>query len=136
MRLKISRTYFPNGTNGELTFEGARICSTIELPWKNNKHLISCIPEGVYELRKRYTQRFGKHFILMNVPRRSMILLHAANNAMKEIKGCIASVTTLTGEGTGTQARMALAKLVSIVYPFLEKGQNVYVELVAYKSNL
>jgi hypothetical protein len=67
----------------------------------------------------------------MNVPGRSYILLHAANDALKEIKGCIASVTILTGEGEGTQARSALAKVVSIVYPAFVKGEKVVLEIVS-----
>jgi hypothetical protein len=130
MELKITRTYFPNGTNGELLLNGERLCSTIELPWKENRSQISCIPEGRYELKKRYTPRFGKHFIVPNVPNRSYILLHAANDALKEIKGCIATVTTLTGEGKGAEARMALAKIVSVVYPAFDNGEKVFLEIV------
>ncbi len=120
MELKLIRTYYPNGTNGDILLNGEKICSTIELPWKNNKSQVSCIPEGRYELKKRYTPRFGKHFIVLNVPNRSFILVHAANDALKEIKGCIASVTATTGEGKGSEARPALAKLVAKVYPLLE----------------
>ena len=102
MKPELIRTYYPQGTNGDLLLNGDKICSTIELPWKENKTQVSCIPEGKYELKKRCSQRFGNHFILMNVPRRSFILLHAANDALKEIKGCIAPVSFLTGEGKGT----------------------------------
>lgn len=126
MKLELIRTYFPNGTNGDILLDGDRLCSTIELPWKENKPQVSCIPEGRYELRKRYTPRFGRHFILMNVPNRSYILLHAANNALKETRGCIAPVSVLTGEGKGIQARTALAKIVALVYPELEKGKQVF----------
>ena len=119
MELKIIRTYYPEATNGELLLNGERVCYTIELPWKNNQHQVSCIPEGEYKVKKRYTQRFGEHFILLNVPGRSGILIHAANDAVKEIKGCIASVTTLTGKGKGAQARLALRKLVSKLYPLM-----------------
>lgn len=126
MKLELYRTYYPEGTNGELLLNGEKVCSTIELPWKENKTQVSCIPEGKYELRKRYTQRFGKHFILMNVPNRSFILLHAANDALKEIKGCIAPVSFLNGEGKGSQSRIALAKLVQLIYPEIEKGQPVF----------
>lgn len=131
MELKIIRTYLPGGTNGDLLLNGEKICSTIELPWKNNHPATSCIPEGKYELSKRYTLRFGKHFMLLNVPGRSYILLHPANDAIKELKGCIASVTTLTGEGKGIEARLALAKIVSIVYPAFEKGECVFLEIMS-----
>ncbi|MFL5809840.1 MAG: DUF5675 family protein [Flavisolibacter sp.] len=129
MKLELVRSYFPQGTNGDLLLNGDKICSTIELPWKDNQSQISCIPEGSYELRKRYTPRFGRHFILMNVPGRSYILMHAANDALHEIKGCIAPVSFLTGEGKGIQARAALAKIVSLVYPELEKGKRVFLTI-------
>ena len=133
MKLELTRKYFPKGTNGDLLLDGERLCSTIELPWKENKPQVSCIPEGRYELRKRYTPGFGRHFMLMNVPGRSFILLHAANDALKEIKGCIAPVSLLTGEGKGGQARVALAKIVSIVYPELEKGNKVFLTIQSKK---
>ena len=133
MKLELIRKYFSKGTNGDLLLKGEKICSTIELPWKQNKPQVSCIPEGEYELRKRYTSRFGRHFILMNVPNRSYILLHAANDALKEIKGCIAPVSLLTGEGKGILARLALSKVVAIVYPVLEKGKQVFLTIQSKK---
>lgn len=134
MKLELIRTYYPKGTNGELLLNGEKVCSTIELPWKENKPQVSCIPEGNYELRKRYTPRFGHHFILMNVPNRSFILLHAANDALKEMKGCIAPVSFLTGEGKGTYARAALAHVVKAVYPELAKGKQVFL-IIQSRSN-
>lgn len=134
MELKLIRDYFPRGTNGELLLHGERVCFTIELPWKNNERQVSCVPEGRYELKKRYTPKFGRHFILLAVPNRSYILIHAANDALKEIKGCIASVSSITGEGKGLQARLALAKLVSTVYPVLEKGEPVFLTIQRKQS--
>jgi hypothetical protein len=134
MDLIITREYFPKGTNGELFLNGTRLCFTIELPWRNNHRQTSCVPEGKYELRKRYTERFGNHLILLNVPNRDYILLHAANDALKEIKGCIASVTTITGEGLGENARLALRKVVAIVYPAFTKGEKVYLTIQKKQS--
>jgi Family of unknown function (DUF5675) len=129
MKLELTRTYFPEGTNGELLLNGERVCSTIELPWKNNRRNVSCIPEGSYAIAPRYTARFGKHFVVQNVPGRSAILLHAANDALKEIRGCIAPVLELTGPGTGIMARTALARIVELVYPGLEKGNPIYLTI-------
>ena len=134
MKLELIRTYFPNGTNGDLLLDGEKICSTIELPWKANRPKVSCIPEGRYELRKRYTPRFGRHFILMNVPHRSCILLHAANDALKDLKGCIAPVSLLTGEGKGVRARVALAKIVAITFPELDKGNQIFLTIQSNKT--
>ena len=134
MKLELIRTYYPKGTNGEFFLDGKKLCATIELPWKNNQPQVSCIPEGKYELRKRWTRRFGNHFILMNVPARSYILLHAANDALKEIKGCIAPVSFLTGEGKGKASRIALAKLVTLIYPELEKSKPVFLIIQPVKK--
>lgn len=126
MELELIRTYFPNGTNGEFFFNGTRVCSSIELAWKNNQNKISCIPEGRYELRKRYTAERGWHLILANVPSRQLILIHAANDAKKELQGCIAPVSILTAEGKGSQSRNALAKINAIVFPVLDKKKQFF----------
>lgn len=126
MKLALTRTYFPNGTNGDLLLDGEKVCSTIELPWKDNKPRGSCIPEGEYELRKRWSQRFGEHFILVDVPGRSSVLIHPANDALKELKGCIAPVSLLIGEGKGSGSRPALAKLKKIIDQRLKKGNKIF----------
>ena len=133
MELELIRTYFPNGTNGVLYNDGTRICFTIELPWLNNKHRISCIPEGNYALEKKCSDHFGWHLILKDVPERSLILIHPANDALKELKGCIAPVSILTAEGKGLQSRIALDKLRSVIYPELEKANKVFLLI---KSNI
>ena len=129
MELELIRTYYPNGTNGEILINGTRVCSSIELPWKNNEHKISCIPEGRYELKKRYTASRGEHLILVNVPSRQLILIHAANDAKKELQGCIAPVSILIAEGKGSQSRIALAKVNAIVIPELGKKKQVFLNI-------
>ena len=84
MVIFLTRTYFPDGTNGKLECEGSLICNTIELPWKRNEAKVSCIPEGEYILRKRYSKKFRWHIEVADVESRSFILFHPANNAQKE----------------------------------------------------
>jgi hypothetical protein len=132
MELELIRTYFPNGTNGELYFNGKRLSFTIELPWLHNKPQISCIPEGRYELEKRYSEHFGWHLHLLAVANRSLVLIHPANDAVKELKGCIAPVSILQAEGKGLRSRIAFEKLKAIVFPELEKGAKVFIII---KSN-
>ncbi|MBK8610378.1 MAG: hypothetical protein IPL84_10675 [Chitinophagaceae bacterium] len=129
MELELIRTYYPNGTNGEFLFNGSRVCSSIELAWKNNQHRISCIPEGRYELRKRYTAERGWHLFLANVPGRELILIHAANDANKELQGCIAPVSILTAEGKGLESRIALKKINAIVFPELDQMKQVFLTI-------
>lgn len=102
MVLVLNRTYFPEGTQGVLEWNGTLICYTIELPWLENQRRISCIPEGEYILQKRFSPKLKWHFLLMNVPGRDLILIHPANDAKLELLGCIAPVTVHTGIGKGS----------------------------------
>jgi hypothetical protein len=125
MVLVLSRTYFPDGTNGKLDYEGRFVCYTIELPWLNNAKRISCIPEGKYLLRRRYSPKFQWHIEVADVENRSFILFHPANNAQKELNGCIAPVTKLSGSGLGLESRQAFIKLKSLVYKSLEREEKI-----------
>ena len=125
MVINLTRTYFPEGTNGKLECEGKFICNTIELPWKNNEKRVSCIPEGKYFIRKRYSQKFKWHLEVVDVENRSLILFHPANNALKELNGCIAPVTTLSGPGLGLLSRKAFEKLKTLVYEVLDRKEGV-----------
>ena len=125
MDFVLSRTYFPDGTNGKLECEGKLICYTIELPWAANEKSVSCIPEGKYLLRKRYNKKFRWHIEVVDVKNRCFILLHPANNALNELKGCIAPVTKLSGPGLGLQSRHAFIKLKNLVYKALEREEMI-----------
>lgn len=125
MVLVLTRTYFPEGTNGILVHKGKLICKTIELPWKDNLVQVSCIPEGEYFLEKRYSPRFGWHLEILDVPNRSLILFHPANDALKELRGCIAPVCQLSGPGLGLQSKKAFIKLTNLVYRQLDAKESV-----------
>ena len=125
MVLRLSRTYFPEGSNGKLECEGKFICNTIELPWKKNETKVSCIPEGKYFIKKRYSNKFKWHLEVLDVKNRSLILFHPANNAIEELKGCIAPVTKLSGPGLGLLSRKAFTKLKDLVYKALDNKESV-----------
>ena len=125
MVIFLTRTYFPNGTNGKLECEGKLISYTIELPWKRNETKVSCIPEGKYFIRKRYSLKFRWHMEIVDVSNRSLILFHPANNALTELNGCIAPVSKLSGPGMGLLSRNAFYKLKDLVYKTLEKNESV-----------
>ena len=129
MELLIERTYGDNGTNGDLSVDGSPRCHTIELPWKNNQHGISCIPEGRYKLTKNQSAHLGRTLLINDVPERSECLVHAANNALLELRGCIAPVTTLTGEGTGDASRMVLDPLLDDTYAAIDGGDEVWLTI-------
>lgn len=132
MVLVLTRTYFPEGTNGKLVYQGRLICYTIELPYKNNQSQVSCIPEGEYFIEKRYSKRFGWHFEILDIPNRSLILFHPANNALTELRGCIAPVSQLSGPGYGVQSKKAFEKLKMLVYPELEAKESILLLVQSY----
>lgn len=115
MELLLIRSYLPGGTNGSLNQGSRLICHTIELPWKDNIPRLSCIPEGRYGIQMRYSLRFKTHMMLTDVKDRSLILVHPANDALKELKGCIAPVMIHTGDGKGSGSRRAFEKLKLII---------------------
>ena len=125
MNLILHRSYFDGGTNGSLFVNGNFLCFTIELPWKNNRRNISCIPEGDYQLKTRFSKRFQHHLIVENVKNRSYILFHPANDALRDLQGCIAPVTYLTGIGKGMYSRSAMQKLLSLVYQAKDRKEEI-----------
>ena len=133
MVLVLNRTYFPEGTQGILEWNGTLVCYTIELPWLNNQKRISCVPEGEYVLQKRFGPKFKWHLHLRNVPGRDLILIHPANDAKTELLGCIAPVTHHTGIGKGNFSRKALKKLKALVYAALDRNEEVKISIQSKK---
>ncbi|MDD7888006.1 DUF5675 family protein [Flavivirga sp. 57AJ16] len=133
MELVLHRAYFEEGTNGALFYSGKLLCHTIELPWNDNKRNISCIPEGVYEIEPRFSKRFKHHLILKDAKDRSFILFHPANDALKELQGCIAPVTYLSGIGKGVYSKNAMQKLLALLYQAKDRKEII---LLTIKSPL
>lgn len=94
MRVVIERVYLDTSTPGSWYLgEGSDflLCKTLELPWKDNKRSVSCIPEGDYIMVKEATSPLHPypHFRILNVHGRTGILVHIANY-VSDLKGCIA----------------------------------------------
>lgn len=72
------------------------VCKTLELPWKNNAHDISCIPPLQYVCKwtrsPKMSIEHGVDFFtyeVQDVPDRAGIRIHSAN-FFKQLLGCIA----------------------------------------------
>ena len=96
MKVVIARKYETNETLGTLVvFNGYDIiftCKILELPWKDNQHDISCIPEGVYSVVKYDSPKKGRVFLFNDVPDRGAIEMHIGNFAYGgkvDTKGCL-----------------------------------------------
>ena len=91
-------TYDDEGTFGTWFCDkdgGNWECDTLQNPWRDNQHDISCIPEGIYLLQWDASPEFGMCYHFRNVPGRDLILLHSGNLGgdeskgwLKQIKGC------------------------------------------------
>lgn len=129
--LVLQRKYGAQGTNGTIYYRGQLICHCIELPWRNNTPRISCIPEGRYRLIKRVYPTHGEQIGIVNVLNREAILIHKGNDALKNLQGCIAPVSKLTGEGRGDASGLALDKLKALVYSLWDMGGDVFLQIKA-----
>jgi hypothetical protein len=100
IRFHINRTYEKAQTKGNFSVEKVGEvfkCLSLELPWKLNKSQVSCIPEGTYPVKIRYSQKYGTHLHIQDVPDRDLILIHWGNYAgslnpktkSPDIKGCV-----------------------------------------------
>lgn len=129
-RLKITRTYKDKCTLGDLDVFDERggikaKLKCIELPWLNNAVRKSCIPEGVYDVIKHSSPKYGVCFWVLNVSGRSEILIHVGNYVEKNGKigdtlGCILpglSFADINYDGVTdvVSSRAALNKLLELL---------------------
>lgn len=84
--------------DGNIIFD----CDTLMLGWKDNKKRISHIPEGVYEVVRHHSPKFGDCYLVKDVPNRSHILFHKGN-FYRDTLGCILvgeyKATDIDGDG-------------------------------------
>lgn len=131
------------GTFGRLYF-GRDAVFTVELPWRDNRRQMSCVPLGRYTCRLVNSPRFGRVYGLRDVPGRSHVLLHSANfggdssmGYTTQLQGCIAPCLHL-GAMRNTEGKMQRAGLVS--RPALRKlmlwanNQDFELEIVCLPS--
>lgn len=121
-----------NGTFGEIKHDNKHICYTVEEIWKENKRNISCIPTGIYELKKRFTQKRGSHLILKDVPNRSNILIHTGNEIL-DTMGCILPAMELRfteDNKFGRHSTIALNELNKVVFEHLDNNKIVMLHIL------
>lgn len=98
----------------DLMFQG----KTLELPWRDNERMVSSIPKGEYEVKRRVSKKYGHHFIVKDVPGRDYILIHPGN-FYADTKGCILvgqKFVDIDGDGRKDIAisRPTLEKLLAV----------------------
>ena len=89
--LLIRDSFSDKAVIGKLYLNSEFYGHTLELAWEDNQKRVSCIPKGVYEVKKRHTQKSKykyEHLHILDVPDRELILMHIGNYP-KNSKGCI-----------------------------------------------
>lgn len=102
MELILTRDLHESSCELGLLAVGGAHFQTIELPWRENQHGISCVPYGKYQLERHSSDAHPRtwglineelhvtHYPLQAHPDwRSLCLIHSANWA-RQLQGCIA----------------------------------------------
>ena len=94
--LLVRDTFTDKSVMGKLYCNSEFIAHTLELPWKDNKKSISCIPKGDYICRIRLARESASrdyvHLLVEDVENRSYILFHRGNYP-SDSRGCILTGT-------------------------------------------
>ena len=92
-QMKVLYIYrLPQGdhpTFGNLVREdGVPICNTLERPYKNNQHGISCFPPGEYAIKRTIYHKHGYETFEVICPPRERCLFHRGNLG-DDTHGCV-----------------------------------------------
>lgn len=131
IEITLFRFYNKLGTNGKIIYRDWVLHDTIELPWRENQRNISCIPEGRYRLTLYPSKKFGMRLLINNVKGRDGILIHPANDAAKELQGCVAPVTTAIGFGRGSISLFATNQFQDMVTGMINQGYQIYLTITS-----
>lgn len=109
-----------DGTLGTLTATNSKgdflTLVSLELPWRDNRRSLSCIPEGTYDCVWHQSPRFGWCYMVTSVEGRSEILIHAGNWAgdvqkgrHSDVRGCILlGLTSTAGVPIGKREKQLM----------------------------
>lgn len=87
MKLSLLRTESGDQGTFGVIMTPTKVYRTLELPWRENRSQISCIPAGLYEVRWVRSPKFGWVYQIMDVPGRTHIKMHSANYGGDVAKG-------------------------------------------------
>ena len=89
--------YGPDVTVGRLMVPGF-MCFILEPPWRNNEPYLSCVPEGLYDLRYAKYRGLQETWELVDVPDRTACMFHTGN-FVRDTRGCLLPGKSLTYDG-------------------------------------
>lgn len=103
---------------------------TLELEEDQNKKQDDCIPIGDYKAKVRYSDKYGRHLHIQNVPNRDLILIHNANYNF-QLLGCIGVGAALAdinkdGQLDTTDSKKTLAKIMALI----DDKDNINIKII------
>ena len=100
-------------------------CFTGELPDRDNRQGVSCIPTGRYTCQPWHSNKFPNHYNVMRVPNREAILIHEGNfcgdrskNYKSNVSGCILvgrAMGAIQGQKAVLSSKLAMNDLRDIL---------------------
>jgi len=111
---------------------------SLELPWRNNAHMISCVPAGVYRAHVIFYAHMNRNvYELESVPNRTDCLIHPANWAGDVALGFHTDLLGCTGLGygigliapPGKAAQQAILKTVDAIDDFMAIAAHEPIEV-------
>jgi len=133
MKIELKRfAYTPFGVFGTLYLQQFQ-CYTVERPWLGNEPRVSCIPEGLYQMRLSHFNRGGYDcYEILDVPDRSLIKIHIGNT-MEDVLGCIAlgrDLGCLAGKWAVLRSKLAYEDFMRSLLPRHSAEILIYREVI------
>lgn len=114
---------------GCLIVDDRMVFATLELLWRENKRNVSCIPTGRYTCEWTDSPKFGKVWMVKDVPNRGHILFHSMNKP-SQTRGCIG----LGMDFTHNPPRLRKSrKAMGIFHEMTANEKKLYLEIVEEK---
>ena len=129
MELTLNRTYHSKAVVGQLLRGAKPICTTVELPWLGVDEEDSCIPEGRYPLKPRFTEEDGWHIEVGPIRNRPRVIIHALGYA-DHYPGSIIPFSENAANGDpALHSRTANVRLKKLVFDAIEKREPVFLTI-------
>jgi hypothetical protein len=112
---------------------------TLELPWLGNQKDKSCIPPGKYRAAVRTSPKYGRHLHILDVPGRSLILMHYGNYAGSlnpktgnpDTRGCILPGTAFVDmDGDGVWDIAASRATMQSIMDLINDDDKIQLEIM------
>lgn len=117
------------GTFGVIESPSGKRFFTIELPWRENKRRLSCIPAGRYTCIWHPSKKFGVVPLITGVPGRDAILMHRGNFAGDVTLGYSSDYLGCIGVGLGVAQRASAGRTQKMIVSSAVACERLFSEL-------